>query len=683
MALLLGYLYAHWLQKVRAVRIQMLIHISVLLLAGMSLPLHLNAIMGQPDPIHPIGWILGTLTLSIGAPFAALSATAPLLQSWYSRHIREGQTSKIYGLYAASNAGSLMALIAYPVLVEPLTRLSQQSLGWTFGFNVFVGFVILLLLTSHPVTTAPSETSAKTAAIPVKTLFGWIMIAAAPSSLLLGVTTQLTTDVASAPFLWIVPLALYLLTFIIAFAEKSKWDPMLVGTLQAAAAACCLYVIPVAGMAVGLQLLIHLGCFFLTALMCHQTLARLKPDVSHLTLFYLCLSVGGVLGGSFNAFVAPLIFKGVYEYPIILILASLARPHSDKDDKLILSLSPTILGIGAIIACGAAIWVPHLVPADHSEIASPYVRILFALAMIAAFLIRSRAVWFASILTAIGLAAFVVGESGNVIAIDRSFFGVVKLSEANDPLIGPIRRMAHGTTLHGAQSLDPARRCQPLTYYAPQTGIGQVVTTLQAQKPQLEWATVGLGTGALAAYVRPQDHLSYYEIDPLVVRFANDPKYFTYLKGCAKAPIETITGDARLTLAKLAPNSQDLMIIDAFSSDSVPAHLLTIEAARIYLSKLKADGVLVYHLSNRHLELRDPVLAAVREAGGVGFAEKKMITAKSDIPVSSTIVVIAARQPATLNRFRTPLADERRGFETKAWSDDYTNLIGAILAHKD
>lgn len=331
-ALLAGYGYAHLLPKLGALRTQALVHLGALVVAGLALPLHVSTLFGEPSSQHPALWLLGVLTVSIGAPFAVLSATAPLVQAWHARTFHAGTDEEPYALYAASNLGSLLALLAYPALVEPLSPLHGQTLGWSLGYGVFVlmmGGLALLVTRAGEHPAAPGPRIAAGPAPPWSERLLWIGLAALPSSLMLGVTTHLATDIASAPFLWVAPLALYLATFIVAFAARPSIPPGLALTLQGAAVAVCAAILPFGGNSIFLSLPLHLGCFFLTALVCHQALVARRPDPAHLTEFYLAMSLGGVLGGAFNAFLAPVIFSNVWEYPLVLVLACLARPWGE------------------------------------------------------------------------------------------------------------------------------------------------------------------------------------------------------------------------------------------------------------------------------------------------------------------------------------------------------------------
>ncbi len=684
-ALLLGYGYAHLLQRLKSFRMQVIVHGVLLSLAAITLPLGISNAFGLPDPEHPILWMLGVLTVSIGAPFAILSATAPLVQAWFALTANPdpatGKPPEPYTLYAASNLGSLLSLLAYPAVVEPLTQLTAQRIGWSLGYGLLVVLIVTLGLTRKAPARAVNQTAAAILRPSWRTMLAWIGLAAIPSSLMMGVTTYLSTDVASAPFLWVAPLALYLLTFILAFSSKPLIGRKVLLFSQALAACACIYALPFHGLAIPLQLTVHLLTFFLTALLCHSELARARPQPERLTLYYLCLSIGGVVGGGFNAFIAPVLFPLVVEYPLALALACLARPWvPEREDRRFTQLE---LVWGAFALVGAiALLILLVLPSDRIAI-NALTRFLFSMALVCAFALRERGLIMAGIMTVAALTTVTAPQIGLHVVTERNFYGVVRIAETIDPVVGPIRRMTHGTTLHGAQALDPHRRCQPLTYYTPETAIGQTITAVQARAPAVNMAVVGLGVGTMAAYVRPRDRMDYYEIDPAVIRLASDPKYYTFLSDCAKAPVAIHAGDARLTLSTLPAGQLDLLTIDAFSSDSVPAHLLTVEAMNMYLSKLKPDGVLLLHLSNRHLELRDPVIAAVHDVGGTALTQTSAKSFRNSFAQSPAIVVIAAHNPAALSVFRAdPRWNTRDPGSVKAWTDDYTNLIGAMLRHR-
>jgi SAM-dependent methyltransferase len=677
-ALLAGYGYAHLLQRISTVRTQAIVHLGMLLLAAFALPLHVSGLVGEPSSNHPSLWLLGVLTLSVGAPFAVLSATAPLVQAWHARTIHAETGAEPYVLYAASNMGSLLALLAYPALVEPLATLQGQTFGWSIGYAGFILLMATLALfvsrarvaaVEGPVTDIGPAPTWKERAV-------WVGLAAIPSSLMLGVTTHITTDVASAPFLWVIPLALYLGTFIIAFSEKPIISQEMTLLLQAAAVTGCVVLLPFKHSNLALQIFVHLAAFFLTALMCHQALVARRPNPAHLTEFYLWMSFGGVVGGSFNAFLAPVIFSNVWEYPLVLALACLARPGAG-------AVEPwrwATFTLGVVAACVAPILA--LFWGSEGEMGL-VIKLLLATASVCAFVIRRRMIVFFGLIAVLSIAAEAVGDRVDVRNSWRSFFGVVRQSEMPVPgMKGQVKMLSHGTTLHGAQAQHPDYDCRPLVYYAPETPIGQVFTRgYYGQKP-LRIGAVGLGTGAVAAYTRPGDKLTFFEIDPMVIKIATDPKHFSYTTKCAQGKIDYVLGDARLTLTKQPNETFDILLIDAFSSDAVPAHLLTVEAMKGYLAKLKPDGVLIVHLSNRNLELRSPAMAVAEAAGGFSLMQRH--DAASDSPPlweSSEDAMIVTKQLAAL----APYEADKRWTATnptlaRPWTDDYMNLVGALYA---
>lgn len=691
-ALLAGYGYAHALQKIREVRAQAIVHCAALLVAALALPLRVNALAGPPSPEHPNLWLLAVLALSIGAPFAVLSATAPLVQAWYARTVGQAEGKEPYVLYAASNLGSLLALLAYPIAVEPAFTLFGQRYGWSTAYAAFVLLMAgLAVLVVRARAAAPAEAPRAAAPTRWRDRVTWVLLAAIPSSLMLGVTTYLTTDVASAPFLWVLPLALYLSTFIIAFQDKPAIPRDMTLVFQAAAVAACAGLLPFRSSFFLLQFGIHLAAFFFTALMCHQRLVERRPDPAHLTEFYLCLSIGGVVGGAFNAFVAPVIFNNVWEYPLVLALACLARPWGR-----LTKVEPAawvLLVLGVLAAAATPVFVTLLqgklstasvVGAfDQSELFDMGTKALLGVAIISAFLVRSRALFFFVVVAMLSYAAEATADRTDVRASWRSFFGVMRLSETYvSSLGGEVKMLAHGTTLHGAQAQNPAYRCNPLVYYTPRTPIGQVFLGRQAQAGALRIGAVGLGTGSVAAYVRPNDHLTFFEIDPLVQRISTDPDNFSYVRECAKGRVDFVIGDARLTLQDQPTGAFDILLIDAFSSDAVPAHLLTVEAVEGYLARLRPDGILILHLSNRNLDLMGPAQAVARAAGGRALAQAYR---PADDPQGSwesaeDAVIVAKNREALAAFAADPRWKPANPFLAKPWRDDYTNLAGALYA---
>ncbi len=680
-SLLLGYLYAHELRRLRSPRIQMVCHGAVLGAAALVLPLGLPAYASAPATTPPALWLIWCLIPSIGAPFAALSATAPLVQAWQTRALPGTAANGAWGLYGASNLGSLLALLAYPTLIEPLIGLADQTRLWSLAY---LGFIALMALMGRQIwrSAEPDQSAAAVARPPPpgwSARLRWIALAAVPSSLLLGVTGYITTDLAAAPFLWIAPLALYLLTFVLAFRGRAPLAPRSVLVIQAMAVIlACVLARPLPQLFLT-GLVVHLIAFFFTALVCHQALMARRPDPVHLTDYYLCVSVGGLLGGMFNALAAPAIFNSVVEYPALLILSALARPWGDRKGLA------RPLPWAALIGCGAITAV--IVQLAHSNAAEAtatlyVVAALAAVLAVLAFCLRNRAPLFclASAILIAGSAA--LPDPIDIVGRWRGFYGVLREARVHESRLGgEVRKLTHGSTLHGAEAVSPAFRCQPLLYYAHETPIGQVMDTAARLKPSLTVGVVGLGAGTLAAYSRPADNFTFFEIDPLVVRIASDPALFSYLSSCAKGPVTQTIGDARLTLQREGDGTFDVLVIDAFSSDSVPTHLLTVEAARLYLSKLNPAGVVVFHLSNRNLDLVGPAQAMALQAGGYARLQRHRQDPKlPPLWESTESAVIMTRTMAGM----APFADDPRWQRPNpggvaAWTDDRADLMGALL----
>jgi hypothetical protein len=689
-ALLVGYGYAHLLQKVGSIKTQVGVHLGLLLLAALFLPLGINGWLGDPDPAAPIVWLLATLSLSIGAPFAVLSATAPLLQAWYAR-VRAGHVDgkNPYVLYAASNLGSFLALLSYPVLVEPLTALSEQRLGWSGGY---VAFMLMVVALAFVVWSRRLDRTAEPARLAVSPPMTWrekgmlVLLAAAPSSLMLGVTAHLSTDVASAPFLWVVPLALYLLTFVIAFQAR-PWIPLnLTLVIQGATGAIVVLLVAFRSANWTMAFGIHLIAFFFAALMCHQLLAARRPPPDRLTEFYLLLSLGGVVGGAFTALVAPVIFDMVWEYPLVLVLVGLARPWGRgrlKGEQIgalvaaaLVAASPVLLSLWLNANDSARAAFHAGFPLAMDQLAM----VMLLPAAICAFLVRDRALAFTAILLMIALSSQWIARGYDWSWSERSFFGVMRVANAPDPLMGgDVHVMMHGTTLHGSQARQGHNECAPTLYYNVATPIGQSALMVQARGPA-RIGVVGQGSGAMAAYKRPVDRMTFFEIDPMVDALSRDPAWFTYISKCAEGPIDTVLGDARLTLERQPAGSYDLLIIDAFSSDAVPTHLLTQEAIAGYLSLLKPNGVVLMHLSNRNLDIVRPAIAAAQALGKPSlhqlYYEDPEAAAMAEASTEALILSPTEQGLADFRadtRWRTP-----NETSVRPWTDDYVNLFGSL-----
>ena len=688
-ALLAGYAYAHVLQRLQSLKAQVAVHLALLVLAALFLPLAISGLLGNPDPTAPIGWLLATLALSVGAPFAVLSATAPLLQAWYARvRVHHADGKNPYVLYAASNLGSFLALLSYPVLIEPLMSLSFQRLGWTVGYGVFVAMIVglaWLVWRKRPGSVGEPQVLVASEPIVWREKGILVLLAAVPSSLMLGVTAYLSTDVASAPFLWVVPLALYLATFVIAFQARPLIPLWLTLTLQAAASAVCVGMVAFRTGEWAFIFAVHLIAFFLITLMCHQRMAARRPPPDRLTEFYLLMSLGGVVGGAFTALVAPVIFNNVYEYPLMLVLAGLARPWGRgalTRGQTVLFLSAVGLCILAPVALEVVRYMPDVRAVLDNQALVRIAQIILGIAAICAFLTRERAVAFTIILGLIAITTQFIARGYDWSLTDRSFFGVMRVANVPDPgLGGDVHVLMHGTTLHGAQARDPAYACRPTLYYAPATPIGQSAQIVQARGPSARIGVVGQGSGAMAAYKRAGDEMTFFEIDPMVDTLSRDPEWFTYISDCADGPVRTVLGDARLTMAAEPAGTYDLLIIDAFSSDAVPTHLLTVEALQGYLNLVKPTGVVLLHLSNRNLEITRPAVAAARSIGAADLHQVYVESANaSEMAEASTEALVISPTEEGLADFE---ADPRWRTlvetDVRPWTDDYVNLFGSLM----
>lgn len=697
LTLLVAYLYAwassRWLGR----RAQVGMHVVLLVAAVLVLPVRIVLAWAPPSEMNPILWLLGVLTISIGLPFFVVSTTAPMLQHWFAQ-TDHPDAKDPYFLYQASNIGSLVALLAYPLVVEPWLGLRQQGLGWSIVYGLFavmVGTCARALLFAPAKTQGdgpsvatgqapqpeprarakkkpPAQAPASASRIPI---LRWVALAAAPSSLLLGVTTYLSTDVAVVPLLWVVPLALYLLTFVMAFARR-PWVSERVTTAALPVFVLPLVIVLVLRTAEPAWLIVplHLVTFALAALACHGQLAAGRPPASQLTLFYLCLSIGGALGGLFNALVAPLLFEIPLEYPMALVAASLLKPYRGIREGLRRfevrdAVYPLLLGIGV----AGAYW---LIGQGGERLARIEIVAALGLPAFVCYLFSTRPVRFGLSVGALLLASLLrLDAAGSVIDVERSFYGIHRVT---DDQANNLRLLFHGNTLHGVQSLDPEKAGEPQAYYTREGPAGQVFQSVGAVGGRFV-AVVGLGAGALAAMAQPGDVWTFFEIDPVVVRLAQDAGYFTYLRDAA-GTVDVVVGDARLSLARMDQRF-DVIVLDAFSSDAVPVHLLTREAIQLYLSRLEPGGVLVFHASSRFLRLR-PVFAALAQDAGLAHLREfdrrdERQSEWSGWTPSEWVLLARSRDD-----FGPLAADARWGpiedAPARVWTDDYANVMAAF-----
>jgi hypothetical protein len=679
-ALLLGgYAYAHFIGRF-APRVQAGVHLSLLAAAALMLPIGL--ISAEPSATaNPALWTPWFLAASIGPLFFAIAAQAPLLQRWYA--ISGGGDP--YPLYAASNLGSFGGLIAYPLLVEPFLPIAGQSLLWSTGYaGVIVLIAACALLLPHGSAATVAAPVAVTS-ISLRRILHWIALAAVPSGMMLSTTTYLTTDIVAMPLLWVVPLGLYLLSFSVAFADNRRLADgivrvtLLVVLLGGGVAFAQNPEYPWLFAPLGLVLLF---CF---AVALHSELFRTRPEPAQLTKFYLIMSFGGVLGGAFCALVAPLAFDWAYEHPILILLGGVlltAPPVFAWGEKLWGGSwrRAFIYGILAIflstVPVGLFPGIPAPVPV-WLKIAGILVIINFAV-----LAIGSRVAFTMSLA---GLMLALGGWGVLALSIDggtrvRSYFGIYSFSQTADT-----RTLVHGTTVHGIQSKVPGREIEPLSYYAPESGVGLALRDLAARKNDGRVGVVGLGAGTLACYRHPGQDWRFYEIDPAIERIARNPKRFSFLAKCAPGVAVEI-GDARLVLgrevrANAAP--LDVLVVDAFSSDAVPMHLLTRDALETYAQRLKPDGILMMHVSNRFLEL-EPVLAAA-DSWGWRLAKRDYAPGAEGRKraYSDSHWIMLARDPRAFLAFlqRTGSAKwsptkRRAGFD--GWTDDFASILPVI-----
>jgi hypothetical protein len=696
--LLAGYAYAHVSTRWLTPRRQPLLHLALLLLAVIVLPIAVPSTWTPPRETTPVFWLLGLLTVAVGAPFFCLSATAPLLQCWFG-YTRHASASDPYFLYAASNLGSMLALLSYPVLVEPTLRLAQQSWFWAWGYGVLVLAIAgcALALWRPSPACAPAEKLSEPAAEPTRRRsrkkqrdaelprvvdwprrLNWIGLSFVPSSWMLAVTTHLTTDVAAVPLLWVIPLALYLLTFILVFS-RTQWIPhdWLVRLFPFAVILLCVSVILQPGWQI---LLLHLCVFFIGSLVCHRELARDRPAVDHLTEYFFWMSLGGALGGVFNALVAPLVFPWLLEYPLTVLLACWLRPslypQDDSQSRWIdvAFLAGFVALLGVLLYAATALGI-EIVGSDQLRLV-----VLFGLPLLAIFYFIDQPGWFAATVGMVLIASkFLPPFNAEVLHTARSFFGVHRvLFEAPASHV-----LLHGTTIHGIQSTDPGRACQPLSYYHRGGPLGDVFHTLASGQRSQPVAVIGLGAGAAVCYCEPNQSFTFYEIDPIVERLARSPQYFSYLSDCCRGTYEVVLGDGRLRLSDAPDGQYGLILLDAFSSDSIPVHLLTREAIALYLSKLADGGRLAFHISNAHLDLQ-PVLRNLAVDAGLhcAFGEDRATAPantglQQELPSNYAVLTREAADLQALLELPNWKAAPS-GPAGDPWTDEFSNIVSIL-----
>lgn len=680
--LLAGYTYAHLLTRFQPGRNSVIIHLVVLVAACFLLPLHIASGWGRPPQVGEAFWLLGLFTVSIGLPFFALSANGPLLQAWFVRTGHKDAKDP-YFLYAASNVGSFLALIAYPVAVEPFIRLSDQTWLWTVGYYVLIllvaGCGVLMLRSPNRMPESAASGTVEKAAEPTwRDTAIWVALAAVPSGLLIAVTAHISTDVAAVPLFWTIPLAIYLLTFVIVFQTKPFIPHWLVVAVQPAFVlflVVATLMIPIESIV--LQIVIHLSVFFVCALMCHGELARRRPPPQFLTGYYMWISFGGMIGGILTGLIAPQIFSRIIEYPLLVVLTLLCRPgftlpiRGSGQYALLVSIV-----VAALLVMGMA--------AVDIRLETPLYAVVIGFLLGLTLQFWKTPLPFAAI---VGML-FVLNHYNNYSTSNylvRNFFGVLNVVEATE---GRFRVLYHGSTAQGAQRIRDREgnllkgRPDMVSEFHDGGGFAQVVEAMERKAGgPINMAVIGLGTGALACRGREGTTVTYYEIDADIARIATDPSLFNYISECAPKT-RIVIGDARLTLADAPDGAYDVLFVDAFIGAAIPIHLLTREALELYFRKLKPNGVVAMHVSNRNLELVSVVAGIGESIGAIvrvydGGDLEEDVDEHRWIP---TIAVVARNEADFGVLTKSELWPVReRDPRQRVWTDDYSNVVGALL----
>ena len=697
--LLAGYCYAYALNRYMPLQYAPLAHVVMLAVAFLALP------FGLPEGVAPPAgdayfWLIGVLTVGVGLPFFAVSANAPLLQAWFAR-TKHPHAKDPYFLYGASNLGSLLALLSYPIIIEPLLGLKSQALTWTGGFLLLALSVALCglllwakssLTNDHDDVTATavtSDASQEASAAPSwLARISWIGLAFVPSGLLVAYTSYLATDIASAPFIWVIPLATFLATFVFIFRDTPIIPRHWLLRSQPLIIAFLLLDIAAPGILPGwFATLLGFFAFFVTTMVAHTVLYEKRPGSENLTEFYMWMSLGGVLGGVFAAIITPQIFNTIFEFPLLLLAGMLCRPRVLEQLRSKLTMASKeywrqpAMFFGLLVVTAMLFWV-ELLSSNQSAI------IFTILVTACAYLLlssREDAPHEFAYVAILVSGIFLLPTHLSLGHSERSFYGVHKVLTTPD---GAMRVLLHGTTIHGALRIKtddgkPIAFPRPATYYHDEglmaRGLVAVRKNLEALGRTPMIGVVGVGAGSLVCYAKANEKWRLYEIDPLVVKLATDPKHFTFFSKCHPKP-DFVLGDARLTLAKEPKAKFDYLVIDAFSSDAVPVHLITREAFAMYLDKVANDGVVALHISNRHMDLNSVASATARSIPGVHTALGINIQDGSKgLDRTSSKVMFLSRSKSSLKGLL--LQDDVEvapKTSTAPWTDDYSNIIAAI-----
>jgi hypothetical protein len=713
-ALLAGYLYAHLLINKAPPHLTGYIHLGVCLLAVVCLPIGISSALGDPpSDREPYMWQLGTFALSIGLPFLAVSANAPLLQAWFARSGHPDARDP-YFMYAASNLGSLIALLGYPFVLEPAFGLSELKWLWAVAYGLLVlalagSFFLMRGAQAGGVSeeVAPPDTDIASGEAPTGlNRLAWIGLAFVPAALVTAFTVHITTDVASAPLLWVIPLALYLLTFVLVFRDTPLIPREALLFLHLVALVVALIALTRPTIDWFTVSFSGAAAFTTTALLAHRTLYEARPAPRYLTEFYLWMSFGGALGGMFTALVAPKLFNQIYEYPLLLALSMACRPGALELPKE--NRQNELIWLGLIAVAG--VLLIRYVPGSRAQIVQELggtLVVVLALALGLLALVHSPP---RQLVAAGMMCAALVWLPSEVRRTEppnpppqRSYFGVYRMSVSFYPDYpnALFRSLVHGTTLHGAQHIAdvkvvdkkivtvPVDDTVPTTYYYPKSPIGLTIAKRREVlgKDKGHYGVVGLGTGSSACHKQEGETWRFFEIDPLVIKIAKNPDNFSFVSKC-QPDIDISVGDARLTIKKEEDESFDLFVIDAFTSDAIPVHMLTKEAVELFLSKLKPQGVVLLHTSNRHLDLEGVLASTLKilPKGTAGLVMHDANANKKRYPAETgSSVVVFAKSDEALEPYRAldGVADlVERNPPLRAWTDDYSDILGAFLSRK-
>jgi hypothetical protein len=684
LGLVVGYLLAHLERSLVPLKAQTVSHVVVAALALAVLPFRLVAATTEAAA-HPVPFVLLSLFAGAGLPFLVVSATTPLLQSWFAR-LGHTHSHDPYFFYSASNAGSLLGLAVYPLALEPFFGVALQSRMWAAAYFTFVvglaicGFVAWRFGSGPDRDPGASDgTDAQAAPPSPRQRIRWIALAFVPASLSLAMTTHITNQVAPIPLLWTLPLGIYLLTFIIAFSRRPILTPERIGrALPFAILPLVLLVVFGPSLSAIFNVALNLIALFFIGLTCHGELSASRPAAHYLTGFYLLLSIGGALGGVFNALIAPYIFHTVAEYPLTLVLACAILPTLGVVGG---QKRESFFDVAAPVLLGTALLLLYAVTARTSDV-TLFLQIGFCVAVVVCFGFVGRRLRFA---LGVGTLFLVVAVLPNWLAseqveyriyVARDFFGTKLVID--DPH-ARWHKLIHSGTIHGVENTDPEKRGIPLSYYSRHGPLGAIFAAARSRRAGTRRvAVVGLGTGTVACYRLPGERWTFFEIDPQVVALAQDDRLFWYLSSCAPNA-NLVLGDGRLELTKVSPNAYDLLVLDAYSSDQPPLHMLTREAFELFTSRLAPGGLIAFHISNRYFNLA-PVIANL--AASVGWQawidyDVRFTLQRTSLGEVGSEWVVVARRASDVSAIASDAHWQRLApdHSVRIWTDDYSSLL--------